>query len=825
MIYEKIDKDISCNKNKYTLLKSKEEYLLKQITIEKDQLQYAFIGGMWYTHEEFSFNDKISLPYPFSTYYTFKIIDKNYQNTRYRPLLYVKTPLLVIQLKKKCICVKFNPYIKHKGKDIFPFIGLYENDTSYIISFYLFSTYSIKTKKSEWLGRGKKETIQHSFKKNDSFKFSASVSYFDTWEKAVFDFFENKIDKQELIENPEVIFDHAKKALWRSYDDLTGSFLQLPWKTSTGFTFQNSSYSLLTYEAVRLNYFSKWYEKTKDRQFQIWKEKLRNHFTNQNLYTTPSKKGDGIIWYNMTNLTKKGLNGYFYMDCGYAGYPGGQASIAVYLLDYLTNNSDKELENIVKQSLTYLLSTQHADGSWPMAINQGGIIHFRKEKLSDYISYGGTGEAARALYQAYEMYHNKDYLKSAEKALAYLTTSYPISYNGLRDIGIMEPEAFSVVSIIYAFLDGYDLTNKNEYLQQAFTYATHLLTWIYMYDTSEWKMAYNFHPISYSITPRLSPYETAWIVTLFNRLSNYSKDPLWTQLAINCYNSVLPWISSTGGLSEGVFPHYQSTCKSLPMDQTFATVELMNASFPFIEKLKKDLKTLEKDNNNHVSFETQGNVLQILFDKKMICKIDAASCQITKIKDVELGSNGITLSIQGPYQIKNKIKHYLVKRIRGSIGKYLLGIKDATYAITGVKPPHRKEKQQIDLISNHINSATIECISNNKAIIKCTTPYHNITFTIQVTLEKKDIVIAINPFIIEVCDHDLTTNSVIYPLIDGKITHKTNTSIELDGCILKGAFQNIVHIDQCTGIDQTLETNWTHGGIFKSSLTIIIPST
>jgi len=822
MPHQLIDQDLNCNNDTYTIKKQKDAYLLRRITIEKDQLLYAFIGGMWYTTDSFSFQNQISLPYPFSTYYTFKILDKNYENQLYRSLLYVKTPMLILQQKKSCYCILFDPYIHFKKEDIFPFIGLRETDTEFIISLYLFSDYTMKTKKSEWLGKGKKQTIHHHFKEHDSFTCSIKVSSFENWEEAVLHFFQKNNKKNHFIQQSEIIFHNAKKALYRSYDDITGSFLQLPWKTTTGFTFQNSSYSLLSYEAVRMEYFLKWYQKTKDEQFLLWSKKLRNHFVDKNLYIIPKKRGKGIIWYNMTNLTKRGLTGYFYMDCGYAGYPGGQASIAFHILQFLKENTDKELERNLKKSLTYLLSTQNQNGSWPMAIKQEGLIRFRRENMENYISYGGTGESARALFAAYQKFKNTTYKKHAEKALSFLNHPFPICYNGLRDIGIMEPEAFSAVSIIHAFLDGYDVTKKDQYLTQAFTHAQYLITWIYMFDTSNWNMTYNFHPISYSITPRLSPYETVWVISLFNRLAEYRNHDFWTQLAQNCYNSILPWISETGGLSEGVFPHYHDACYPLPMEQTFATVELMNASLHYMTKKKKTTKKYHPEIQKQVELSVENSYVLVQYKNKIICKIDASSCSITEILGKKIGNYGITLSIQGPFSLKNKIKNRIIKQCRGPIGKYILGIKDASYAVTGVRPP-KQRKKVIDVIGKHIKNTSIEKRGDNSVTIHCQTAFHSITLFINVFLSKQDVTILIDPIRINVCDHDVFTNSVIFPLTDEPIKKKTNQQMIFEDFSIEGEFKEFVSINDYNGIDQTLQSNWTHGGIFSTELMITIP--
>ena len=202
---------------------------------------------------------------------------------------------------------------------------------------------------------GKKKKITLSLKTGDQFQFCTRIEKHSKWTEAIEAYVEKNIQKSVKIESAKEIFEQRKQALFRSYDYLTGSFLQLPWRDTPGFTFVNSSYSLLSYEAVRLHYFTKWYEETNDEQFLTWSKGLRDLFTNPKLYKTSLKKGNGLVWYNMANLTKKGLEGFFYMDCGYGGYPGGQGTIAFHLLKYLEYLDDKELECLVKKSLDYIL--------------------------------------------------------------------------------------------------------------------------------------------------------------------------------------------------------------------------------------------------------------------------------------------------------------------------------------------------------------------------------------------------------------------------------------------------------------------------------------
>ena len=803
-----------------------DKLLLKKIRIEKKPLKYSFIGGMWYTKNKFSFDQDISLPYPFSTYYMIKIPDQIIDGIRSRSLIYVKTPVMVLQFEKTCVSIEFDPFVQINNQDVFPFIRLEENDDNYVVSFYLLTSFEIKKKNTAWLGFSEKEKINVTVEKGTRFKFSVKTTQHKNWEEAVYTIMKKHLPREISVKNPEKVFLKAQNALFRSYDNLTGSFLQLPWRDTTGFTFSNASYSLLSYEAVRLDYFSRWFDETKNKQLKEWKDRLREHFVNPLLYTKPRRTGRGIIWYNMTNLTKQGLKGYFYMDCGYSGYPGGQATITYHLLEYLKRNPDEELESLVKQSIEYIISTQKTNSSWPMAVKQEGIMRFRPEKLSNYETHGGTGEAARALLSGYKIFKDEQMKKKALKALEYLKEPFPICYNGLRDIGLNEPEAFSAINIINAFLDAYELTREKKYLEQAKTYSYYILPWIYLYNTSNWKLMFNFHPISYSITPRISPYETMWVVSSFLRLSGYDKKIFWRKLAETMYNAAVQWTTENGGLSEGVFPKDFSTLEPLPMEQTFATTELMNASYQFI----KNKKNLQKPSSKPVTKETEtvyikrkNSFLEILYNKKLICRFDLNRCKIIFINGEKLNDFGISFSFYGPYIFRNRLKTKIKQVLRSQIGKYLLSIGDIKYFLTGVKNPVVVDKNKVDLFEKHIKNTKILSISKTSVCVQFLSDFHKITLWITVKKIKDKISIIFNPVLIEMLKHDLVVYKVLFPVVGAKIKKTTSNSLHFKKFILNIENPSIVETKDFVAVDQTLATNWTHGGVYNGEFEIIVP--
>lgn len=818
VVEESFGNGVEVDDDVYTLTKDFPVFELRKLRVRKKFLRYAFIGGMWYSKSGFSLEQDISLPYPFSTYYTTKVLDKRFNGVVCRSLMYVKTPLLVMEFDEGCVAVEFDPVIEVRGQEVFPFISLREEDGEYVVTFYFFKEFEVKEKDNAWLGVGKKRVVVVEVSPGDCFRFSVKTRWCRDWREAVREYVMERFPEEIELSFAEEVFESGKKALWRSYDNLTGSFLQLPWRNKPGFTFVDSSYSLLTYEAVRLHYFSRWYRETGDEFFREWSRRLRNLFVNSDLYKRDLRHGKGIVWYNMTNLTRKGLQGYFYMDCGYGGYPGGQGSIAFHLLQYLNYSEDKEVENLVEQSLDYILSTQKENGCWPMALHQEGVVRFRPEKFEMYESFAGTSECVRALLAGYKRFKDERLKKAALKGLKYLETRYPICYNGLRDIGINEVEAFSAVSVIDAFLDGYELTSDEKFLENALNYAYYTLTWFYMYDTNNLRLKYGFHPISYSITPRLSPYESMWIVSTYLRLSKLTNDGLWERFAKATYVEGVKWRSRNGGLSEGVFPKYLEGLQPLPMEQTFATVEMLNASSHFFRLTHRVEK---KTGNKNVLIERRGGKLFFLDKGMEIMVFDLEDFKVSSLHGVELGRNGISFSFSDGYSIKSRVKRWFKQRLRGSYGKFLLGVKEIKYFLQGVEEPKVFEGVNLDYIGKHVKKWDVS-ISNGSAHITCETGLHRIKLSISVAYEGEEIHILFDPFVVETLKHDVSCKQVLLPVVDAPLVRKTDERLCFKGFEVVGDFKDVVEAEDFTGVDQTLTTNWTHGGVYRGGFTVVL---
>ncbi len=686
--------------------------ILKKIKVKKGNLKYFFIGGMAY-NTKFTLESGSKNQYPFTTYYIFKIEDV-VEEVRYRSLVYCKLPLICLQFEDYCKCIEFDLPARCGGVEIYPFIGLKETKDCYEIIFKHFPEITVKEKKSAWLGISKKRKIRLP---EQGIEFRVREYETKTWQEAVVRFFK----KQELNASISGIDNFMKKvkgALFRSYDAMLGTFIQMPWTNTTGFCMDKYSYSLLGFEAIRLNYFSELYEKTGDPDYREWCNALEKLFLNPKLR---KKTKYGKVWYNITHFNGKELKGMFYLDVGYAGYPPGQATICYNLGKYLERSENKKLRELLRETLEYILNTQNNDGSW-LAAHALKKFPLRRWKVSE----GSTAECARALLQGYKLFGEEKYRNAALRALKFLDRENIICRNVLRDIGIDEPEAFSAILVTHAFLDAYEMFGEGKYLKSAENYAYHMLTWHY----SHGKMNGFFHPISESITPRISPYESLMAVKLYKRLYEKTGNELWDKISDYLFSKVLEVVDKNYGLSEGIFFTFDGKFSPLPMEQTFATAELLHTCLLY------------------------GSYKREILERKPI-KIEESEEGITIEDCVKISKNGIKIKgseflilFSQPYSLSSKIYTRASNFFR-NFG-ILNSIRDAKYVITGVNPPKRKANlKPVDLSGMKIEKG------RGEVILKKELEFHKVKIKIfRAENLKMEIVVRVKA-------HDLVCNKVI----------------------------------------------------------------
>lgn len=732
--------------------------LLEDIEVPKDNgnLKYFFIGGMNYARD-FRFQESHK-KYPFNTYYIDRIEDVIHEGINYRSLFYCKIPLICLQFEDECECIEFELPASCGSRKTYPFVGLTETDSSYHIIFKHFE-FTLKQKDTAWLGRGRKKRVKEECKQVE---FNVKRYKTTDWVEAVRGFLDNKNNKN--LKNAGFndnkvngICWKSKEALKRSYDSELGTFLQLPWKDSSGFVFSLYSYSMPSYEARRLSYFSQLYEKTGDPEFKNWMERLRELFVNTEMC---SETENGLFWYNMTHYDGKRLTGYSYMDVGFAGYPGGQGLISRSLLEYLEREEDKDIDELVKKNVDFILSTQNSDGSWNAA------IPFKKFNPSSMVttwsrSEGATAENVRALLMAYKRYGDIKHEDTALKGLEYLQQENPICRNVLRDIGLEEPEGYSAILALNAFLDAYELFGDGRYLDYANIYAHHLLTFHYWYGS----IYGHFHPITESITPRLSPFESLMAVKAYRRMGTATGDELWNNVSNMLLSRTLELVDQNGGLSEGVFVKYDGSLQTLEMEQTFATAELLHTISGF------DCYQYRPIEKKEVKVENSGDKIVV----EGFLEINKHHFEVVDNKN----NYRLEIKLSKPYKLSSRLKTSLLNRLR-RLG-LVAGVVDLKYLWKGVYQP--EEKVDLQSLKKYITSYRVNK-KDGEVVVEAELPYHRLL--IQIFKDNSGMVCM--DLSIDVKGHDLKCNKVV------------------------------ISFDE--DYDETLKTNWTHGGFYRRTFQI-----
>ncbi len=735
--------------------------LLEKIDIPKregKELSYFFIGGMSYTRS-FGFQDSHNR-YPFTTYYIDRIEDVVQEGVIYRSLFYCKLPLICLQFEGECECIEFELPATCGDKKVYPFVGLTETDSSYLIIFKHFPEFTLKHKNTAWLGRGKKRKIKGS----GEVDFKVKRYRTKDWIEAVQGFVDNT-DLQKsgynlhTDVNPRVngLCWRSKEALKRSYDSELGTFLQLPWRESPSFVFSLYSYSLLSYEAVRLSYFSQLYHKTGDPDLNTWTKRLRELFVNTRLHRETE---NGLFWYNMAHYDGNKLTGYSYMDVGFAGYPGGQGLISRSLLEYLEREEDRDVEELVKKNLDFILSAQNSDGSWKAAIP---LKRFNPSSMMATWSRseGATAENIRALIMAYKRYGDDRYTVAALKGLEYLQKKDPICRNVLRDIGLEEPEGYSAILAANAFLDAFEVFGDNKFREYAEVYAHHLLTFHYWYG----EIFGHFHPITESITPRLSPFESLMAVKAYKRVQKVTGDEFWNKLANILLNRTLELVDDNGGLSEGVFVKYDGGLHTLVMEQTFATAELLHT-------------ISDVDCYQYRPVERKSIEVEDVGDKIVVEGFVEISKHKLEVRDNKSGYS-LDIKMSKPYKLSSRVKTSFLNNLR--VLGLVAGVVDLKYLIKGVYPP--EEDVELQSLKEYVTGYRVNT-EDGEVRVEAELPYHRIL--IDIFKNTSDGVLM--DLSIDVKGHDLKCNKVV------------------------------IYLEEV--YDETLKTNWTHGGLYKRTFTL-----
>lgn len=745
-----------------------------------EEPEYWFIGGLRYGKGKIDLETESEINFPYTTYYTDKVLSFTKNGTRYIPLSEIKLPLIVLQYKDRCLAAQIEPVIDTEEGPAHHFIGMTDRGLEIVVP----EKFRRKTKDAEWLGKGKKKTQRNP----DVKEYSLNFKQFDNWQEAVETELDRKIESPN-IEDEEInkAFEDAQNWLFRAWDDELGVFLQLPWRKRPGFALDEYSYGLTSCEASRLDYFDEM--SNVHEEFSYWSERLKNVFKDDNMQKRDLKHGEGMAWYNTIYFNGKEIEGRFYLGTGYCGYPGGQSSISAHLLNYLERKDDRELENLVKENLQYILSTQKDSGAWPAALKNERELPLKKKDYYGKVSEGATGESVKVLLKAWSYFGDEKYRKSAERGLEYLSEEYPVCRNGLRDIGTDEIEAFSAFAVIEAFLEASKVLNDDKWLEDADTYCSYLESWMLTYS-GEPDLKGVCHPISETITQRISPFETIKTAKILLKASEVLEKELTNKIGLKALEKGLETINNTGGMSEGVFYFFGEENKSLETEQSFATSELLHTIYRFSDSIGKTEKKTDKKEESSLKLE-----------KNRIVSNNSTAFDLEKFGFAKIREDTISqeLMFKGPYSRRSRLRSKILSKMRKI--NYSVALKDVKSLWKGIKP---KDISYSSKSFSDVDKTIETSIEDGRCVFSIDADIYIIEGEARINEE--------NFFEVE---FEISTS--IHDLICEKVVIETNKDKESDP-----QEDNRINLENSElteeGFDISRKGNWTHGGLYRGKI-------
>ena len=756
---------------------------------------YMFIGGLKYMEKG---EERSAVPYgktgfPYDRYYSQRILHRKERDGIFVSSIYTKMPLVLAEKSGKYLYVHHEPIIFSKnGVRLISFIKLSDE-----LRLSIFGEYDYLFKDTPWLGRGKKRKKRTALKKGDVVEIRVRIREGNgNWISGIKDYLGNlpdiKVDGSPLS--------RIKKAFRRCYNAGFGCFMQLPYKNSTGFLFSDYSYNLMAFEAMRLNIFHKAWKLTGDDEYKEWVGALRNLLKDPKFSI---KTELGRVWYNSSVSDGKELRPFTYLGDTYGAYPGGQAEIAYNLMEYRMDSGDKGFDALIKETLEYIMNTQNSDGSWPMA--RKDTIKCPRPKTTKRKSVGNTAACVKALALAYMIYNDERYLKHAKRGAEWLDMKYPKGFNAVLDAGIDEVEALSAIYVIDAFIEMWKDTKDERYAESAERWAYHSLTWLYLWDTKELDIKYMMGPFSATITPRASPYETVMLSNALHRLHEISGDGFWKRMSDILLRRAMDFTERDGGLSEA-YSINENGLVGIPVEQCFASTELLRA---YLRLPIKHDKREKKEVHRYERPEIKGR--EVLVNGKEMIEL-RENGMIRLFDKIDMGFS--FYDVYSERQRKSLKRHRLARKL----GKISL-IREIPAIFRGYGD-RKREKGMIPW--EKVEKRWDMGLDGNGVYTVFGAEFHRIELNI--LIGNDEIAIRMN---IRVLSDDLyMSHHILAPYFKktGKVLGKNGIiGFQLGNETIRVSSMDgmeVSDIDGVIGFDTTLESNWSHQGVFSTEIRV-----
>ncbi|HEC95351.1 MAG TPA: hypothetical protein ENI45_05240 [Thermoplasmatales archaeon] len=89
-------------------------------------------------------------------------------------------------------------------------------------------------------------------------------------------------------------------------------------------------------------------------------------------------------------------------------------------------------------------------------------------------------------------------------------------------------------------------------------------------------------------------------------------------------------------------------------------------------------------------------------------------------------------------------------------------------------------------------------------------------------MKDDELHISFDPLVVKVLKHDVSCEQVFFPVVGASLKERMDGKLCFDGFAVTGDFRGVVETSEFTAVDQTLVTNWTHGGMYIGGFDVIV---
>lgn len=546
---------------------------------------FAFIGGMFYARgPRFSLTQEERLPFPFSTYYKFKVPPIEQDGKVYCASLYSKMPLMGLQTDSLALAIAFPPFVKMHRGEMPTFLAFSSEKGTVTFSLAVVEGFPVTEKADGWWGlRGRNLWASSTLEEGDGGELELQFfvgPHFSQCQEAFIATHHERLKGLEPLE-PETVKRGLFKALPfynRIYDQVNKTYLHFPFKDRAGFDSTAFKYSSIGDEVGKLLLFHKVGACLKDQEFREREKELRGQLLQGSRFV---KREDGVVWHSTTCHDGKGLRAFTHHGTGFVGFPTGMSTIALNLLEYSQLTEDREMLDLALSTLRWIRAQQRADGAWPATVEvfEDRLKGLKKPKVhDDKPSVAATAESVRALLAAYRCTGEEALLPEAARGLAFINTEASL-FNArgyLRDLDPEENDGLSAQSCIHANLDYCHVTGDSSSLKWARLWADYALQFFYWWNFKGLDPFLAFDGLCHTLCPRIDSWGCLLMGMAFHRLGQISQEDIYTTVAQRCFRIIERLQEADGGLCESWFLGLEGKMESIHAEASLIADAFVN---------------------------------------------------------------------------------------------------------------------------------------------------------------------------------------------------------------------------------------------------------